>query len=515
MTQKKPPPPVLALGALAAALLAAGIASAEPPTIPAPLEPWARWVAPQGDAACPHVPIATEPAGAGSALCLWPSRLALTLGDAGGSFEGGLRAEARTWAPLPGDAKHWPQEVTVDGKRVVVLDRGGRPFVDLLPGEHRLAGKLLWEEMPPSIAVPADTALLDLTLRGAAVPFPQRDADGTLYLAETKRATDSESRLDIVVHRKITDGAPLLLATRLRLEVSGKSREVVFGKPLPAGFIAHELRGGLPARLEADGKLRVQVRPGTFEILIISHADHAVVDLARPDPQGLWRDGDEIWTFEGAPTLRTVTVSGAPSIDPKQTTLDEQWRTLPAYIMPKGGALHFGVERRGDADGPASDRLTLVRNLWLDFDGNGFTTNDEVSGTLRSRSRLDMRAPYTLGRAAVNGADQFITATGDPAGGGASGIEVRDGRLVVNADARLNATPASFPATGWDHDFSSVSATLHLPPGLRIFHASGADEVPEERRRIRGPALERRVRLGPDPERVVAQLDELDQAVVR
>ncbi|HEX2657435.1 MAG TPA: hypothetical protein VHU40_04155, partial [Polyangia bacterium] len=33
------------------------------------------------------------------------------------------------------------------------------------------------------------------------------------------------------------------------------------------------------------------------------------------------------------------------------------------------------------------------------------------------------------------------------------------------------------PAVGWDQDFQSVSATLALPPGWRLMHASGADSV--------------------------------------
>ena len=34
------------------------------------------------------------------------------------------------------------------------------------------------------------------------------------------------------------------------------------------------------------------------------------------------------------------------------------------------------------------------------------------------------------------------------------------------------------PAVSWAHDFHRVGATLHLPPGFRLFHASGVDDVP-------------------------------------
>ena len=43
----------------------------------------------------------------------------------------------------------------------------------------------------------------------------------------------------------------------------------------------------------------------------------------------------------------------------------------------------------------------------------------------------------------------------------------------------------------------------------------GVDELPEQRRRPLGPGLELRVELGRDEERVVVDLDDLDQALVR
>ena len=42
----------------------------------------------------------------------------------------------------------------------------------------------------------------------------------------------------------------------------------------------------------------------------------------------------------------------------------------------------------------------------------------------------------------------------------------------------------------------------------------GADELAKQRRRAIGPALELGMRLRPDPERVVFELDELDQPTV-
>ena len=48
----------------------------------------------------------------------------------------------------------------------------------------------------------------------------------------------------------------------------------------------------------------------------------------------------------------------------------------------------------------------------------------------------------------------------------------------MTADSRLVGNVTDIPAVGWKHDFRQVSGTLHLPPGWRLLHASGVDEVP-------------------------------------
>jgi hypothetical protein len=112
--------------------------------------------------------------------------------------------------------------------------------------------------------------------------------------------------------------------------------------------------------------------------------------------------------------------------------------------------------------------------MWLDFDGNGFTVSDALGGTLKRASRLEMLQPTVLGRVAIGGKDQFITHLDDTK----TGVEVRQGTINVSADSRVMGNPADLPAVGWNHDFHSVSATLNLPPGYRLVHASGVDEVP-------------------------------------
>ena len=193
----------------------------------------------------------------------------------------------------------------------------------------------------------------------------------------------------------------------IRLEVSGPAREVVLGRALPEGAVPMSLSAPLPARIDPDGKLRVQVRPGTYFVEIDARLPGPVESLSLPAPDGPWDDREE-WVFDARPSLRQVSVEGAPSVDPQQTELPDDWRALPAFALEPGSALRFVTKRRGDAD-PAPDRLALVRSWWLDFDGKGYTVSDRIRGAIVRSDRLSMAPGSELGRVAVNGRDQFIT----------------------------------------------------------------------------------------------------------
>src|SRR5689334_21159723 len=121
-----------------------------------------------------------------------------------------------------------------------------------------------------------------------------------------------------------------------------------------------------------------------------------------------------------------------------------------------------------------SDQLILERQLWLDTDGRGWTFQDRLGGQLRRSWRLEMPAPATLGRAAVQGQDQPLTRL---AAGAPPGVEVRQGALAMTADGRVEHGGGRLPAVGWAHDFTRVGAVANLPPGWSLLGATGVDEV--------------------------------------
>jgi len=57
-------------------------------------------------------------------------------------------------------------------------------------------------------------------------------------------------------------------------------------------------------------------------------------------------------------------------------------------------------------------------------------------------------------------------------------IEVRQGNINLAADSRIEASVKQISATGWAHDFNSVSASINVPPGYRVLAITGADRSP-------------------------------------
>lgn len=459
----------------AAAMVSAGAATHAAPLaekdVPDPLKPWVGWVL-QGQEAerCPFFH------GRGTKECTWPAALSLELDDSGGRFTQDWRIDAPAWVPLPGEAKRWPLDVRADGSAAGAVDRGGQPMVRLENGDWRITGSFAWDRLPEMIQVPAQTGIVTLSVRGRRVEFPSRDEQGRLWLQREQTSEEGESRLEVVVHRQVVDDIPLMLVTDVVLKVSGKNREVLLGRSLPDRFVPLSLTGPLPARVEPDGRLRVQVRPGTWRITLTARHDGPAAAISLPAlppgaDGGAW-DADEAWVFEARPALRLVTVEGVPSIDAQQTELPASWRALPAYLVRPGDTMTLSQRQRGDEE-PAPDRLSLDRTWWLDFDGGGWTVQDRVSGTLSRGWRLEMPPETVLGRVAVNGADQFITGSGSAP----RGIEVRQTNVSLEADSRIENRGSTAPAVSWSHDFESVGGRVHLPPGWRLIHAFGVDRA--------------------------------------
>lgn len=438
--------------------------------IPKALEDWKGWVLENHpDMHCPFLHNDAQ------RTCVWPSELSIHANSQGASFTQTLETFSETWVRLPGGAGYWPENIRdtsnqIDTRELVIREQNGMADIFLPPGSYTLQGNIPWSSMPRTLAIPANAGIVKLTLNNTLVDNPSIEGDNQLWLASIQHQgnTQNQDSLQLRVFRYIEDSIPFRVTTRLQMDVSGKERELQLGQLVFDGFHATSFNSPLPARLEKEGKLRVQVKPGTWEIEVRMQSTQPVTTLGYQVKGELW-PSQEIWVFDARPALRNVQLSGAPGIDPQQTQLPNEWRELPAYLLTPETQLHFEELQRGM--GTNTNQLTLNKEIWLDFDGSGFTLQDKISGSLLQGWRMETRPPYVLQSAVVDGDPQLVTHL---EGSDNHGIEIRDRSLEMEAISRLERK-VTIPVSGWATDFSEVNTQLHLPPGWSLFSATGAN----------------------------------------
>ena len=427
--------------------------------------PWQDWVLyGQEDQRCPcryNDPSSTR--------CQWPTRLHLDVADDGARFEQRWYVFAPGWIILPGGEGLWPDGVLLNGKAAVVVNHNGSPAMFVPTGEHQIQGRFFWQQKPDALLLPPSLGLFSLTIDGMEAPAPEIIDQNRLLLNRRPAADKKENQVRISIFRLLKDTIPMQVDTLMRIDVVGDPREIQVDGGLLDGSTAMALDSPLPAHLNNKNQLTLQARPGRWEVRIQARLTDPKLRInAGPLPHG-----PEIWSFAPQHHLRMVEVMGVSMIEPGQTEMPQAWRRFPAYAMSEGNTMIFKELRRGNPD-PPPDRLNLNRTWWLNFKGTGFTVHDAINGTINRQWALAMNPPGVLGRVAVNGQNQVITAQGDAK---KAGVELRSGKVTLAADSQLESAGKSIPIVGWDHDFDQVAGALHLPPGWRLLTTSGIDST--------------------------------------
>jgi hypothetical protein len=439
--------------------------------IPEELQDWREWVLKDREyLECPFFfdNAATDRA---DFICAWPGLLDLSVGADGGTFTQQWTVYAsEQWVALPGDPQYWPHEVTANGRNVEVVLRGNEASVRLGPGSYRISGGFQWDERPGVLRIPRRSGLISLSVDGKRVERPERN-NGGVFLGERRQQTQARDAVRTEVYRLIADNVPTRMTIALRIDVSGGVREELFGPLLPDGFVPLALNSKLPSRLEPDGKLRVQVRPGRWVITLKARGADVLDKIELPRPE-VNLPADEIWSYRSNDRLRVTAAEGLPPVDPLQVDVPPEWRQLPAFRIQPGESLTLTERSRGIVS--ADNELQLTRQMWLDFDGDGFIVSDDIGGTMRTRWRLDMAPPFALLSAEESDENLLITVGEQQE---QTGVELRRKDVDLAALGRIG-TRSSMPVTGWDERFASVSTTLNLPPGNKLLAAPGADRAP-------------------------------------
>ncbi|RZI85684.1 MAG: hypothetical protein EOP38_04265 [Rubrivivax sp.] len=454
---------VMVAGLLMGAALAGPLPKSE---VPNALKDWLPWTMHGQEALLCPAPYNGDQAKA----CVWPSRLELKAGGAEATFKCEVQVfGAAALVTLPGEPGRWPQGVKANGRLLAVSEAQAHPVALLETGRHVIEGSIPWQSVPPDLLLPKGVGSLVLWVDGAPVSRVP-DNEGRVWLKQAPQQAQSTESHTVHTTRLVEDEVPMRVTTHFDLAMSGKAREVELPMALLPGLVPESIDSALPVRLQNDGKLVVQGRAGNWSIELRGRLMAPTLALTLPKGGA---SAEEVWSFVGHNDVRLVSVEGVPSVDPKQVAMPEAWRAYPAYRLLPGDTLKLAQTRRGNPL-PNPDKLSVARELWLDFDGQGYTVHDEIAGILSRSSRLELAAPGVLGRASVDDEDQPITRLATK---GPDGLEVRSGTAKLSADSRIKGGVRTLPASGWSVDVNRASAVLNLPPGWRLLHASGVDSA--------------------------------------
>lgn len=459
---------LLLLTLLALASPASTVRAQDSRRIPPALQPWESW-ATWND---PHRFCPTSYSDPRAHRCFWPTRLELQVTNSGARFAMVVSAFHEAWVPLPGGADAWPQEVRVDGRPAVVLDREGVPSVKLPTGDLRIEGRFRWNEPPQNLRIPPALGVLSLERDGRPVEQPAWDAQGLLWLRRDASTETRESNfLGVKLFSMLEDGIPLWWHQEVELTVAGKSREEDLGTLLPEGWRVAAIQSPIPVSVDDAGRAKAQVRAGSWTIRLDAFRTDNPREVRFAD--GARRAAAEaLLAFRARPEFRVLEFIGPPAVDPSQSRFPKAWQGLPVHRWDTATPVRLVERMRGmGAQKPAG--LNIERTLWLDGDGRGLTFRDLIAGQMQQVWRLDAAEGQELGSVRSGTTGQLITRNPE---NGAIGVELRSRNLNLEATGRLT-DPTSLPATGWRSDAESVRVTLNLPPGWRLFALFGADWV--------------------------------------
>lgn len=439
--------------------------------IPESLMPWKSWVTWD----VPHLNCPTLYSDPDQHICFWPSVLSVSAQPDGGRWTLTVDVFTQSLVPLPGNTDVWPFDVRAgDAAAPVVQTESGSPAISLPPGKHNLSGLFRWDEMPQRIAVPPQIGIVSLAVNDQAVPIPNWDKRGDLWLQRKSAEESDKNLLSVQIYRVLEDGIPTWLRTEVELTVSGQSREESIGHVLPLGWKLSSVESGIPVAIDDAGQMKAQVRAGRWTVELLAFRTEPIDEVRYPDDTQPVT-ATELVAFRANPSFRVAEIEGLPAIDVSQTTFPEKWRNLPVYQWPTNTAFRVTEKMRGmGVQRPTG--LSIHRKLWLDEDGSGVTYRDQIQGQMQQIWRLDAADGHELGAVRVDGEAQLITANPTTK---ARGVEVRRRNLDLVAVGRLQRS-ATIKATGWQANADSASITFVLPPGWRMLALLGADRVSGE-----------------------------------
>jgi len=399
-------------------------------------------------------------------LCAWPGVLNLQANEESVSFSQTWQILDDSKIPLPGSQSFWPQQVTVNQQKAVVLQNTALPYIQLSKGTYKINGVINWQKRPESLRVPAQIGLIDLTVNGKKQDFVQREKN-SVWLGDLEKVEQKEKDfLKIWVNRLVSDFHPMQMTMAIELDVGGNAREQKLTKINLSKYQLMKIESELNSWIDSQGDLWVQLKPGSYELRLMFKI-HGFPDQISFDEVGENWPQQEIWVYQNNERLRSTLIEDASPIDADQAFVGE-WQNLPHYVLNRNDKLKIKQRHRGISHG--SDSLSLEREMWLSFDNQTYYFFDTISGQKTKDWRVNTLESYRLSQLSNHGEQRLITYDDKQR----TGAEIRTPQVNILASGEVDANNMKH-ASGWDIKFARTNINLNVPPGRKLITITGAD----------------------------------------
>jgi hypothetical protein len=441
-------------------------------TIPAALLVWRPWV-------ISRIPQFHCPLVASRRVCSWPGEIVYTLTEKEARFSLDVTVMDDDAIRLPTLASSPVHDLRILSKadnRVIAPLYQDDGSLLLSRGSYRIYGALALATSTDTLPIRPEYGLFRVVSPTKESPLSLDRSESLLTLSRSS-LRQSTSTLSMKVYRHIIDSHPVKIETRILLKVSGPSRSVAIGNVVLQGSTPLTIETPLPHQLGSDGVLSLQVVPGDHVVTLHAAAPQPYSSIVLPLPSLKEWPSEEIIVWDAPPQERIVEIEGGTTASPELVSLPKEWAKGAPYIVAAGGSLALKERSRGEI-AKKGDGITMDREIWLDFSGNGLTFRDSFFGWLGTSHRLNALPVLSLTRATGGDtATSPLLVAQDPFSG-ETGVEVRSPSLNIQAVSRMARTTV-LPVSGWNHTLASFNARLWLPPSWKLLWTSDTISAPQ------------------------------------
>lgn len=259
--------------------------------------------------------------------CVFVPKLTLSQNNHYKFLMEGTSLVKNAWIPLPSSEKVWPLNVSVNGKKTIIIKHDDKPFVQVQNQDFKLE-----IEYSNSIFDKDSTFTLPFNI----VSFNNLTnkniilKDNVLSLNDISNQEVNNNFQEIKVYRKFTDSIPYFLHTKILINYSGKIKDLDLGTVLPENFKLSELNSDLKITFK-NNHYYATINSGSHFINFSSFSNSPIDTISI---LGLVNESEnEIWSIQKNNNIRNMDVSNVNIVDSQQVNVPQEWSKLPSYLV--------------------------------------------------------------------------------------------------------------------------------------------------------------------------------------